>query len=220
MTVSSMSAIFHSMEAKQEMQRPTSSSDIHLLSPRAYPADNFGGQQTYYQFFAQDGIRLSEILRQRRFSGMSIAVAQWLQRPAWHFRSKQIEANPMQGRTDQVDLTSQFAHRRPISLRKVHSDELSGWPAILHHEYRLEAVGPRVGFAWSPFRQNDDLPRRLWHLLRARRVRWARQSEHTSVRSTKRSTKSKTSAPTRTLANYFLGTTAGSLTTIQPWCPH
>jgi len=70
----------------------------------------------YYQFFAQDDIRLSEHLTVN--VGLRYEYSPWLngyKGQLGTFDPSKIEAIIVQGRTDQVDLTSQFPHRRPIS---------------------------------------------------------------------------------------------------------
>jgi len=182
---------------------------------RAYPADNFGGQQTYYQFFAQDDIRLNEHLTVN--VGLRYEYSPWLngyKGQLGTFDPSKSKPIIVQGRTDQVDLTSQFAAPAAYQFfgKYIQTSSQAGLPySITSTDWKQ--FGPRVGFAWSPFGKTTIFRGGYGIFYEPEGSGGRVNLNILPFRLNETVNQTQNVAPTRTLANYFLGTQLGSATT-------
>src|SRR5882757_7447492 len=182
---------------------------------RAYPADNFGGQQTYYQFFGQDDIRLNEHLTVN--VGLRYEYSPWLngyKGQLGTFDPGKSKPIIVQGRTDQVDLTSQFAAPAAYQFfgKYIQTSSQAGLPySITSTDWKQ--FGPRVGFAWSPFGKTTIFRGGYGIFYEPEGSGGRVNLNILPFRLNETVNQIQNVAPTRTLANYFLGTQLGSATT-------
>ncbi len=178
---------------------------------RAYPADNFGGQQTYYQFFGQDDIRVSERLTIN--AGLRYEYNPWLngyKGQLGTFLPGNARPVVVSGDGPNVNLSSQFAAPAAYQFfgQYIQTSSQAGLPYNLTFTDKAQ-FGPRVGIAYSV------TPRTI---LRAGFGMFY-EPEGTGGRVNLNSLPFRLSesinqtqnvAPTRSLGNYFLGQPLGS----------
>jgi hypothetical protein len=177
---------------------------------RAYPAQNFGGQGTYYQFFVQDDIRVNEKLTIN--AGIRYEYSPWLngyKGQVGTFDPNLSKPIVVGGTGTVPDLTSQVA--APVAYQYfgqyIQTAATAGLPQNLTYTDKHQ-WGPRVGFAYSAtprtvirggfgmFYEPETTGGRLnLDMLPFRLNETVFQPQGT---------------PTRTLANFFLGTQLGS----------
>jgi hypothetical protein len=178
---------------------------------RAFPADNFGGQATYRQFFVQDDIRLSDKLTVN--VGLRYEYSPWAsgyKGQIGTFDPTQSKPIIVSGSGTVPDLTAQFA--APLAYQffgqYIQTSSQAGLPSNITYTDKTQ-FGPRVGFAFAATKKTiirggfgmfyepegtggrvnlSVLPFRLSETVNA----------------------TSNVAPTRTLANFFLGTQLGS----------
>jgi hypothetical protein len=177
---------------------------------RAYPAQNFGGQGTYYQFFLQDDIRINEKLTLN--AGLRYEYSPWLNGYKGQIGTfdPALSKPIVVGGTGTVpDLTAQVA--APVAYQffgqYIQTAATAGLPQNLTYTDKRQWA-PRVGFAYSAsartvvrggfgmFYEPETTGGRLnLDMLPFRLNETVFQPQGT---------------PTRTLANFFLGTQLGS----------
>jgi outer membrane receptor protein involved in Fe transport len=119
---------------------------------RAYPANNFGGQRWYQQYFAQDDIRVNSTLTVN--IGLRYEYSPWLNGYKGqlgtfdHTKTKPII---VEGNTNQVDLTSQYAAPAAYQFfgQYIQTSSQAGLPYSITYTDRTQ-FAPRIGFAWQP----------------------------------------------------------------------
>jgi Carboxypeptidase regulatory-like domain len=183
---------------------------------RAYPANFFGGQNTYYQFFVQDDYRLSSNLTIN--VGLRYEYTPWLS----PYRNQMGTFDPtrarpiiVSGHGDTVDLTSQYA--APVAYQYfgnlIQTSHQAGIPYNITATDKTQ-FAPRIGFAYQPsggrivfrggygiFYEPENGNRDNYNILPYKLA-------ETVIATTN-------AVPNRTLANYFLGAPLGAATT-QP----
>ena len=119
---------------------------------RAYPANNFGGQRWYQQYFAQDDIRVNSKLTVN--IGLRYEYSPWLngyKGQLGTFDPTKTKPIIVEGNTSQVDLTSQYAAPAAYQFfgQYIQTSSQAGLPYSITYTDRTQ-FGPRVGFAWQP----------------------------------------------------------------------
>ena len=119
---------------------------------RAYPANNFGGQRWYQQYFAQDDIRVNSTLTVN--IGLRYEYSPWLngyKGQLGTFDPTKTKPIIVEGNTNQVDLTSQYAAPAAYQFfgQYIQTSSQAGLPYSITYTDRTQ-FGPRVGFAWQP----------------------------------------------------------------------
>jgi Carboxypeptidase regulatory-like domain len=179
---------------------------------RAYPGANFGGQRWYHQYFAQDDIRVSEKLTVN--IGLRYEYSPWLngyKGQLGTFDPSQAKPIIVEGNTSQVDLTSQYAAPAAYQFfgQYIQTSSQAGLPYSITYTDRTQ-FGPRIGFAWRPI-GNETVIRGGFGIFY--------EPEGTSGRVNRNilpfllsETVNQTQnvVPTRTTANFFLGSQLGS----------
>jgi len=179
---------------------------------RAYPGANFGGQRWYHQYFAQDDIRVNPRLTVN--VGLRYEYSPWLngyKGQLGTFDPTKSKPIIVEGNTSQVDLTSQYAAPAAYQFfgQYIQTSSQAGLPYSITYTDRTQ-FGPRVGFAWRPL-GNDTVIRGGFGIFY--------EPEGTSGRVNRNilpfllsETVNQTQGvvPTRTTANFFLGSQLGS----------
>jgi hypothetical protein len=179
---------------------------------RAYPGANFGGQRWYHQYFGQDDIRVNTKLTVN--VGLRYEYSPWLdgyKGQLGTFDPTQSKPIIVEGNTPQVDLTSQYAAPAAYQFfgQYIQTSSQAGLPYSITYTDRTQ-FGPRVGFAWQPF-GNGTVVRGGFGIFF--------EPEGTSGRVNRNilpfllsETVNQTAnvVPTRTTANFFLGSQLGS----------
>jgi hypothetical protein len=178
---------------------------------RAYPAQNFGGQGTYYQFFIQDDIRLSEKLTIN--AGIRYEYSPWLNGYKGQVGTfiPSLSKPIVVGGTGTVpDLSSQVAAPAAYQFfgKYIQTAATAGLPQNLTYTDKRQ-WGPRIGFAYSAlsktvirggfgmFYEPEGSGGRVnLNMLPFRLNEVVNQTQNV--------------APTRTLENFFQGTALGS----------
>ncbi len=179
---------------------------------RAYPGDNFGGQRWYYQFFGQDDIRVSDKLTVN--IGLRYEYSPWLngyKGQLGTFDPTQAKPIIVESDTNSVDLSAQFSAPAAYQFfgQYIQTSSQAGLPYSITYTDRTQ-FGPRAGFAWRPL-GNGTVVRGGFGIFY--------EPEGTSGRVNRNilpfllaETVNQTQnvVPTRTLANFFLGSQLGS----------
>ena len=120
---------------------------------RAFPADTFGGQATYWHFYVQDDFRVNSRLSLNL--GLRYEYSPW----ASGYRGQLGTFDPLSARpiivaseTDQIDLDSQFSGPSAYALFKnsIQTSSQAGLPLSITSTDKTQ-FAPRFGFAWRPF---------------------------------------------------------------------
>ncbi len=178
---------------------------------RAYPASNFGGQQTYYQFFAQDDLRLSDRLTLN--IGLRYEYSPWLSGYKGQLgtfdptRSKPIIVS---GNGPTPDLTSQYAAPTATQFfgQYIQTSSQAGLPYNLTYTDRTQ-FGPRLGVAYSV--NSKTVVRGGFGMFYEPEGTSGRVNLNSlPFRLSETVNQTQNVTPTRTLADFFLGTPLGS----------
>lgn len=118
---------------------------------RAYPASNFGGQQTYYQFFVQDDIRVSDKLTVN--AGLRYEYSPWLagyRGQLGAFLPGNAKPIVVPGSGSTPDLTSQYAAPAAYKFfgQYIQTNSQAGLPDNLTYTDKMQWA-PRIGIAYS-----------------------------------------------------------------------
>ncbi len=181
---------------------------------RAYPADNFGGQRWYHQYFAQDDIRVSDRLTLN--VGLRYEYSPWLngyKGQLGTFDPTQDKPIIVESNSDQVDLSAQFAAPAAYQFfgQYIQTSKQAGLPYSITYTDRTQ-FAPRIGFAYRPFGK-DTVIRGGYGIFY--------EPEGTSGRVNRNilpfllaETVNQTAnvVPNRTLGDFFLGSQLGSAT--------
>ena len=181
---------------------------------RAYPGDNFGGQRWYHQYFVQDDIRVTDRLTLN--VGLRYEYTPWLngyKGQLGTFDPSQSKPIIVESNTNNVDLTAQFSAPAAYQFfgQYIQTSSQAGLPYSITATDRTQ-FGPRLGIAWRPL-GNGTVVRGGFGIFY--------EPEGTSGRVNRNilpfllsETVNQTQnvVPTRTLANFFLGSQLGSAT--------
>ncbi len=183
---------------------------------RAYPANFFGGQNTYYQFFGQNDYRVSDRLTVNL--GLRYEYTPWLspyKNQMGTFDPSLTKPIIVSGHGDTVDLSSQYA--APVAYQHfgylIQTSSQAGIPYNITYTDKTQ-FAPRVGLAYQPFGDTtvfragygifyepENGNRDNYNMLPYKLAETAFNTANT--------------VPTRTLGDFFLGAPLGSSTT-QP----
>jgi hypothetical protein len=179
---------------------------------RAYPADNFGGQQWYKQFFVQDDVRVSDRLTLN--VGLRYEYSPWLggyKGQIGTFDPTRSQPIIVSGSGLKPDLTSQHAAPNAYAIfgKYIQTSETAGLPSNITYTDKHQ-FGPRLGvsFRASPktvirggfgmFYEPEGTSGRV--NLSVLPFRLSETQNQNTVNG----------VPTRTLADFFLGAALGS----------
>jgi len=178
---------------------------------RAYPADNFGGQQTYKQFFVQDDIRVSSRLTLNL--GLRYEYSPWLagyRGQIGTFDPTRAKPIIVSGTGATPDLSAQFAAPAAYSFfgQYIQTSSQAGLPENITYTDKKQ-FAPRIGVSlgldsktviragFGMFYEPEGTSGRVnLNTLPFRLAETVNQTANV--------------LPTRTLANFFLGTALGS----------
>ena len=178
---------------------------------RAYPADNFGGQATYKQFYFQDDIRLSSKLTIN--AGLRYEYSPWLggyKGQIGTFDPTQAKPIIVSGSGTVPDLTAQYAAPAAYQFfgQYIQTSEQAHLPSNITYTDKKQ-FGPRLGVSYALtgktilrggfgmfFEPEGTSGRVNLNTLPYRLAETVNQTPNV--------------VPTRTLANFFLGTALGS----------
>lgn len=178
---------------------------------RAYPANNFGGQATYKQFYVHDDIRVSSRLTVN--AGLRYEYSPWLsgyKGQVGTFDPTQAKPVIVSGSGTVPDLSAQFAAPAAYQFfgQYIQTSEQAHLPSNITYTDKIQ-FGPRVGISYAAtsktvirggfgmFYEPEGTSGRVnLNMLPYRLAETVNQTQNV--------------APTRTLANFFLGTALGS----------
>jgi hypothetical protein len=179
---------------------------------RAYPGANFGGQRWYHQYFAQDDIRVNEKLTVN--VGLRYEYSPWLngyKGQLGTFDPTQSKPIIVEGNTNQVDLTSQYAAPAAYQFfgQYIQTSSQAGLPYSITYTDRTQ-FGPRLGFAWRPL-GNDTVIRGGFGIFYEPEGTGGRVNRNIlPFLLSETVNQTQNVVPTRTTANFFLGSQLGS----------
>ncbi len=178
---------------------------------RAYPANNFGGQQTYEQFFFQDDVRVNDRLTLNL--GLRYEYSPWLagyKGQIGTFDPTKTKPIIVSGSGPVPDLTSQYAAPAAYQFfgQYIQTSSTAGLPSNITYTDKKQ-FGPRIGVSFAAtkktiirggfgmFYEPEGTSGRVnLSVLPFRLSETVNQTQNV--------------VPTRSLANYFLGTQLGS----------
>ena len=178
---------------------------------RAYPANNFGGEGTYKQFFFQDDIRLSSKITIN--AGLRYEYSPWLsgyKGQIGTFDPTQSKPIIVSGTGTTPDLTSQYAAPAAYQFfgQYIQTSSQANLPSNITYTDKIQ-FGPRLGISYAAtsrtvirggfgmFYEPETTGGRVnLNMLPYRLAETVNQTQNV--------------APTRTLGNFFLGTALGS----------
>jgi outer membrane receptor protein involved in Fe transport len=132
-------------------------SDFMLGYPRsvvrAYPADTFGGDATYWHFYFQDDVKVNNRLSLNL--GLRYEYTPWLKgykNQIGAFDPTSAKPLIVASKNDQIDLSSQFAAPAAYALFRdiIQTSQQAGLPLAITATDKNQWA-PRFGFAWRPF---------------------------------------------------------------------
>ena len=178
---------------------------------RAYPADNFGGQQTYYQFFAQDDVRFSERLTMNL--GLRYEYSPWLngyKGQLGTFLPGNAKPVVVSGNGPTVDLSSQFAAPAAYQFfgQYIQTSSQAGLPYNLTYTDNTQ-FGPRMGISYG-LTSKTVLRAGFGMFYEPEGTSGRVNLNSLPFRLSETINQTQNVAPTRSLANYFLGRPLGS----------
>ncbi len=208
-----------------ETQNPASSSgtgdafaDFLLGYPasvaRAYPAENFGGQRWYHQYFAQDDIRVNDRLTLN--VGLRYEYSPWMngyKGQLGTFVPSLSKPIVIEGNGATPDLSSQLV--APIAYQYfgqyIQTTASAGLPYSVSYTDKLQ-FAPRFGFAWRPFGESTVFRGGFGIFYEPEGT--GGRVNHNMLPYLLSETVNQTAGvvPNRTLANFFLGSQLGSST--------
>ncbi|MDE1177359.1 MAG: carboxypeptidase-like regulatory domain-containing protein [Edaphobacter sp.] len=180
---------------------------------RAYPADNFGGQGLYKQFFVQDDYRVSDRLTINM--GLRYEYSPWLdgyKGQIGTFDPTQSKPIIVSGTGTVPDLTSQFAAPAAYQYfgQYIQTSSQAGLPLNLTYTNKTQ-FAPRVGISFGVDRKT--VIRAGFGMFYEPEGTGGRVNLNTlPYRLSETINQTQNVTPTRSLANYFLGSPLGSAT--------
>src|SRR3984957_20586353 len=181
---------------------------------RAYPAENFGGQRWYHQYFAQDDIRINNRLTVS--AGLRYEYSPWMngyKGQLGTFDPTQAKPIIIESNTDQVDLSSQLV--APIAYQYfgqyIQTTHQAGLPYSVSYTDRKQ-FAPRIGFSWRPIGDSTVIRGGFGMFYEPEGT--SGRVNHNMLPYLLAESINQTAGvvPNRTLANFFLGSQLGSST--------
>lgn len=181
---------------------------------RAYPGNNFGGQRWYHQYFVQDDIRVNGRLTVN--VGLRYEYSPWLngyKGQLGTFDPTQAKPIIVESHTDKVDLSSQYAAPAAYQFfgQYIQTSSQAGLPYSITYTDRTQ-FAPRIGFAWRPL-GNDTVVRGGFGIFYEPEGTGGRVNRNIlPFLLSETVNQTQNVVPTRTTANFFLGSQLGSAT--------
>jgi hypothetical protein len=181
---------------------------------RAYPAENFGGQRWYHQYFAQDDIRVSDRLTLN--VGLRYEYSPWMngyKGQVGTFLPTLAKPIVIEGNGSQPDLSSQLV--APIAYQYfgqyIQTTSTANLPYSVTYTDRLQ-FAPRFGFAWRPVGQSTVFRGGFGIFYEPEGT--GGRVNHNMLPYLLSETVNQTTGvvPNRTLGNFFVGSQLGSST--------
>lgn len=178
---------------------------------RAYPANNFGGQQTYKQFFIQDDIRLSERLTIN--AGLRYEYSPWLagyKGQIGTFDPTRAKPIIVSGSGTVPDLSAQFAAPAAYQFfgQYIQTSSQAGLPSNITYTDKHQ-FGPRFGISYAATKKT--VVRGGFGMFYEPEGTSGRVNLNTlPFRLAETVNQTQNVAPARGIANFFLGTALGS----------
>jgi hypothetical protein len=188
---------------------------------RAYPAENFGGQRWYHQYFAQDDIRINNRLTVN--VGLRYEYSPWLngyKGQLGTFDPTQAKPLIIEGNGTQLDLSSQLV--APIAFQYfgqfMQTTAQAGLPYSVTYTDRTQ-FAPRLGFSWRPVGDSTVIRGGFGMFYEPEGT--SGRVNHNMLPYLLSETVNQTAGgvPNRTLANFFLGSQLGSSTSNPSMSP-
>ena len=188
---------------------------------RAYPAGNFGGQRWYHHYFVQDDIRLTSRLTVN--VGLRYEYSPWLngyKGQVGTFDPTQSKPIIVAGNGSTPDLSGQAV--APIAYQYfgqyIQTTSQAGLPYSVTYTDRTQ-FAPRVGFSWRPIGEKTVVRGGFGIFYEPEGT--SGRVNHNTLPYLLAETVSQTAGimPTRSLANFFLGTQLGSSTSNPSFSP-
>jgi len=181
---------------------------------RAYPGNNFGGQRWYHQYFVQDDIRVNGRLTVN--VGLRYEYSPWLngyKGQLGTFDPTQAKPIIVESHTDKVDLSSQYAAPAAYQFfgQYIQTSSQAALPYSITYTDRTQ-FAPRIGFAWRPL-GNDTVIRGGFGIFYEPEGTGGRVNRNIlPFLLSETVNQTQNVVPTRTTANFFLGSQLGSAT--------
>ena len=178
---------------------------------RAYPANNFGGQATYKQFYFQDDIRVSSRLTVN--AGLRYEYSPWLsgyKGQVGTFDPTQAKPIIVSGSGAVPDLSAQFAAPAAYQFfgQYIQTSEQAHLPSNITYTDKIQ-FGPRIGISFAA--TSKTVIRGGFGMFYEPEGTSGRVNLNTlPYRLAETVNQTQNVVPTRTLANFFLGTALGS----------
>jgi len=183
-----------------------------VSSARAYPADWFGGDATYWHFFVQDDFKVNNRLTLNL--GLRYEYSPWMRgykNQLGTFDGTLAKPIIVASSTNQIDLTSQFAAPTAYALfgNLIQTSSQAGLPLSITDPDKNQWA-PRFGVAWRPFGEHTVLRGGygIFYEMENTDGRVNRNSLPFLLSETVFNTDN--TIPNRTLGNFFLGQSLGS----------
>jgi hypothetical protein len=182
---------------------------------RAYPGDVFGGVGTYWHFFAQDDVKVTNKLTLN--VGLRYEYSPWLE----GYRGQLGTFDPTSSRpiilasgTDQIDIGAQFAAPAAYPLFKdlIQTSHQAGLPINITHN-DLGQWAPRFGFAWQPVGERTVVRGGYGIFYEPENTDGRVNLNMVPFKLDETGFNQRGALPQRTFADFFLGQPIGSLTT-------
>ena len=183
-----------------------------VSSARAYPADWFGGDATYWHFFVQDDFKVNNRLTLNL--GLRYEYSPWMRgykNQLGTFDGTLAKPIIVASPNDKIDLSSQFAAPTTYALfgNLIQTSSQAGLPLSITHPDKNQWA-PRFGIAWRPFGEHTVLRGGYGIFFEMENTdgRVNRNSLPFLLSETVFNTAN--TIPNRTLGNFFLGQPLGS----------
>jgi hypothetical protein len=183
---------------------------------RGFPGDLFGGQNTYWQFFVQDDFKVSSRLTLNL--GLRYEFTPWMQGYRGQlgtFDGTRDKPIIIASRTDKVDLDAQLAAPTAFALYSglIQTSSQAGLPIqITANDLRQWA--PRVGLAWRPLGDKTVIRGGYGIFYEAEQTDGRVNLNMVPFALGETGNNARGALPTRTHANFFLGSPIGSFATV------
>ena len=183
-----------------------------VSSARAYPGDWFGGDATYWHFFAQDDFKVNSRLTLN--IGLRYEYSPWMRGykdQLGTFNGNLAKPIIVASNSNQIDLTSQFSSPTAYALfgNLIQTSSQAGLPLSITNPDKNQWA-PRFGLAWRPFGEHTVLRGGygIFYEMENTDGRVNRNSLPFLLSETVFNTAN--TIPNRTLGNFFLGQSLGS----------
>jgi hypothetical protein len=184
-------------------------------SVRGFPGDTFGGYATYWHFFVQDDIKVTNRLTLNL--GLRYEYTPW----ARGYRGQLGTFDPTQSRpiiigseTDQIDLDAQLAAPTAYEFYKdlIQTSSQAGLPLSITAADKNQWA-PRLGFAWRPLGDRTVIRGGYGIFYESEQTDGRVNLNMIPFNLEETALATRGAIPTRTIANFFQGSPIGSFST-------